>query len=80
VEAGYRIDAVAEETIIREFREDDLGAIVEFSLRAWEPVFGSVRNALGDDIFLRLHPDWKEGRLPRCDPRARTRNGMCSSR
>ena len=57
---GHRIDAVAEETIIREFREDDLGAIVEFSLRAWEPVFGSVRNALGDDIFLRLHPDWKE--------------------
>jgi GNAT superfamily N-acetyltransferase len=61
VEAGYRIDAVAEVTIIREFRKDDLGAIVEFSLRAWEPVFGSVRNVLGDDIFLRLHPDWKEG-------------------
>ena len=52
---------VAEESIIREFREDDLGAIVEFSLRAWEPVFASVRQVLGDDIFLRLHPDWKEG-------------------
>ena len=51
---------MTEETIIREFRSDDLGAIVEFSLRAWEPVFGSVRNVLGDDIF-RLHPDWKEG-------------------
>ena len=25
------------------------------------PVFGSVRNVLGDDIFFRLHPDWKEG-------------------
>jgi ribosomal protein S18 acetylase RimI-like enzyme len=44
---------------IREFREDDLEAIVEFSLRAWQPVFASVRNVLGDDIFLRLHPDWK---------------------
>jgi len=44
---------------IREFREDDLDAIVEFSLRAWEPVFASVRNVLGDDIFFRLHPDWK---------------------
>jgi hypothetical protein len=32
---------VAEETIIREFRKDDLGAIVELSLRAWEPVFAS---------------------------------------
>jgi ribosomal protein S18 acetylase RimI-like enzyme len=51
---------VAEETIIREFRTDDLGAIVEFSLRAWESVFASVRQVLGDEIFLRLHPDWKE--------------------
>ena len=51
---------MAEETIIREFRMDDLGAIVELSLRAWEPVFASVRHVLGDDIFLRLHPSWKE--------------------
>ena len=51
---------MAEETLIREFREDDLDAIVELSLRAWEPVFDSVRQVLGDDIFLRLHPDWKE--------------------
>jgi GNAT superfamily N-acetyltransferase len=50
---------VAEETIIREFRTDDLGAIVEFSLRAWEPVFASLRQVLGDEIFLRLHPDWE---------------------
>ncbi len=51
---------MAEDTIIREFRTDDLGAIVEFSLRAWEPVFASLRQVLGDEIFLRLHPDWKE--------------------
>ena len=51
---------MTEDTIIREFRTDDLGAIIEFSLRAWEPVFASVRKVLGDDIFLRLHPDWKE--------------------
>ena len=44
---------------IREFREGDLEAVVEFSLRAWAPVFASVRDVLGDDIFLRLHPDWK---------------------
>jgi GNAT superfamily N-acetyltransferase len=44
---------------IREFREDDLEAIVEFSLRAWQRVFASVQNVLGDDIFFRLHPDWK---------------------
>jgi GNAT superfamily N-acetyltransferase len=44
---------------IRLFSADDLDAIVEFSLRAWAPVFASVRNVLGDDVFLRLHPDWE---------------------
>jgi ribosomal protein S18 acetylase RimI-like enzyme len=44
---------------IREFREEDLDAVVAFSLRAWEPVFESLREVLGDKIFLRLHPDWR---------------------
>jgi hypothetical protein len=44
---------------IRSASGDDLDAIVEFSLRAWAPVFASLRNALGDDVFLRLHPDWR---------------------
>jgi ribosomal protein S18 acetylase RimI-like enzyme len=48
-----------DEIDIRVFREDDLEAIVEFSLRAWQPIFASVRDVLGDDIFLRLHPDWR---------------------
>jgi GNAT superfamily N-acetyltransferase len=45
---------------IREFRDDDLEAIVEFSVRAWEPVFTSFRQVLGDAIFFRLYPDWEE--------------------
>ena len=45
---------------IRPFDEGDLDAIVEFSLRAWEPIFGSLRDVLGDEIFERLHrPDWR---------------------
>src|SRR5688500_18377143 len=44
---------------IRSFSGSDLDAIVEFSLRAWAPVFTSLRTILGDDVFLRLHPDWK---------------------
>jgi ribosomal protein S18 acetylase RimI-like enzyme len=44
---------------IREFREGDLDAVIAFSLRAWEPVFDSIRKVLGDEIFLRLHPDWR---------------------
>ena len=44
---------------IREFAEDDLEDVVAFSLRAWEPIFASVQAVLGDEIFLRLHPDWR---------------------
>jgi GNAT superfamily N-acetyltransferase len=45
---------------IRPFHESDLDAVVEFSLRAWEPVFASLRRVLGDAIFVRLHkPDWR---------------------
>jgi GNAT superfamily N-acetyltransferase len=44
---------------IRPYEEPDLEAIVELSLRAWEPVFASLRQVLGDAIFGRLHqPDW----------------------
>jgi GNAT superfamily N-acetyltransferase len=58
---GYgRTVAMTDDLIqIRSFSGGDLDAIVEFSLRAWAPVFASVRNVLGDDVFLRLHPDWK---------------------
>ena len=45
---------------IRPFQESDLDAVVEFSLRAWEPVHESMRQVLGDPIFFRLHiPDWR---------------------
>jgi GNAT superfamily N-acetyltransferase len=44
---------------LREFGDGDLETVVEFSLRAWAPVFAAVRDVLGDQIFLRLHPDWK---------------------
>jgi ribosomal protein S18 acetylase RimI-like enzyme len=62
--SGERPDSVRtlvthESVEVRSFREDDLEAIVEFSLRAWAPVFESVRSILGDEIFVRLHPDWQ---------------------
>jgi GNAT superfamily N-acetyltransferase len=46
--------------VIRPFEESDLDAVVELSLRAWEPVFESMRAVLGNEIFARLHqPDWR---------------------
>jgi GNAT superfamily N-acetyltransferase len=51
---------VSAEIEIRPYEESDLETIVEFSLRAWEPVFESLRQVLGDAIFDRLHrPDWQ---------------------
>ena len=45
---------------IRSFHEHDLEPIVALSLRAWEPVFESMRRVLGEPIFDRLHqPDWR---------------------
>jgi GNAT superfamily N-acetyltransferase len=46
--------------VIRPFQESDLDAVVELSLRAWEPVFDSLRAVLGNAMFARLHqPDWR---------------------
>jgi GNAT superfamily N-acetyltransferase len=51
---------VSAAVVIRPFRDTDLDAVVELSLRAWEPVFESLRVVLGDAIFARLHqPDWR---------------------
>ena len=51
---------MSEDVEIRELRDADVDTIVEFSLRAWEPIFESFRRVLGDAIFERLHqPDWR---------------------
>jgi GNAT superfamily N-acetyltransferase len=47
------------EVEVREFEEGDLDAIVEFSLRAWEPIYESLLGVLGEPIFMRLNPDWR---------------------
>jgi GNAT superfamily N-acetyltransferase len=51
---------VTTEANVRAFEPSDLDAVIELSLRAWEPVFESLREVLGDAIFARLHdPDWR---------------------
>jgi len=46
--------------LVWEYRPQDEGRVVELSLQAWAPVFASVEQVLGHEIFLRLHPDWRE--------------------
>jgi ribosomal protein S18 acetylase RimI-like enzyme len=45
---------------IRPFEDRDADAVIDLSLRAWAPVFASLEQALGSEIFRRLHPDWRE--------------------
>lgn len=45
---------------IRSFEDRDTEAVVDLSLRTWAPVFASMEQVLGPDIFRRLHPDWRE--------------------
>ena len=44
---------------IRPYEDRDAEAVVDLSLRAWEPVFASLEQTLGTEIFGLLHPDWR---------------------
>ncbi|MGZ4435804.1 MAG: hypothetical protein ACXVW7_19605 [Trebonia sp.] len=44
---------------IRALPPDDIDVVVEFSLRAWQPVFESFRQVMGAEVFRRVYPDWK---------------------
>lgn len=46
---------------IREYRGDDLDAVLELSIAAWAPNFESIREVLGDELDRRQHgDDWRE--------------------
>jgi ribosomal protein S18 acetylase RimI-like enzyme len=47
--------------IIRALCADDIDAVVEFSVRAWRPVFESFMEVMGPDIFRRIYPHWEAG-------------------
>jgi ribosomal protein S18 acetylase RimI-like enzyme len=47
---------------IRPYDTKDLGAIVELSLLAWEPIFTAWRQILGPKLYpIAIYPDWREG-------------------
>jgi hypothetical protein len=52
---------VAVELRVRRYDDADRDAVVDLSLRAWEPVFDSLRGVLGPSgVFDVLHPDWRD--------------------
>jgi GNAT superfamily N-acetyltransferase len=47
------------DALIREYRPQDAEPVVELSVRAWAPVFTTLEQVLGREIFVRLHGDWR---------------------
>lgn len=45
---------------IRMSTEQDIAAIVELGLAAWEPVFASFKELMGNRSFSVIFPDWKK--------------------
>jgi ribosomal protein S18 acetylase RimI-like enzyme len=45
--------------LIRPFEGGDAETVIDLSLRAWAPVFASLEQVLGSEIFRRMHPDWR---------------------
>src|SRR5699024_9179746 len=46
---------------IGRFEPQDEDAVIDLSLRAWEPVFASLENVLGDSgVYAQLYPNWCE--------------------
>jgi len=45
---------------IRDYEPRDEQVLVALSLEAWAPVFSSLEQVLGSEIFLRLHGDWQQ--------------------
>src|SRR5689334_20497020 len=44
---------------IRPFSNDDMDAVVDLSLLAWEPVFQSFEQVLGSAIYTLTYPEWQ---------------------
>jgi ribosomal protein S18 acetylase RimI-like enzyme len=44
---------------IRPLRTEDSEEIIALALRAWEPVFASLRAVMDKEIFEAFYPDWR---------------------
>ena len=44
---------------LRPYADGDEESVVELSLAAWEPVFVSCAQVLGEELNARVYPDWR---------------------
>ena len=45
---------------IRPVRPEDVDAICDIAVRAWEPIFAEFRRRMGDEMFEAKHSGWRE--------------------
>lgn len=48
---------------IEPYDDAKLDAIIRLSLRAWEPVFASIQNAMDPEVFRDHHRDWQSRQI-----------------
>ena len=54
-----RDDHAATRFTTRRAVDSDVERLVELSLDAWTPVFASFRAVFGEELYDRIHPDWR---------------------
>jgi len=45
-----------------EITDDLRETLTALSVVAWKPIYGQYREMMGDDLFARLYPDWRENK------------------
>ncbi|MBN1352979.1 GNAT family N-acetyltransferase [candidate division KSB1 bacterium] len=48
--------------IIREMLPGEIEKIIEIALAAWQPIYASYRQILGEELYAALHPDWQHAK------------------
>ena len=54
-----RLRPVDDWVTIREYRPEDLEAVLDIAVAAWQPVYASRQEALGDELFALFHSEWQ---------------------
>ena len=45
---------------IKPLRHEQVSALIDLSLRAWDPVFQSIQSVMTDEIYSAMHSDWRD--------------------
>lgn len=67
---------MSELRVFREVREDEIETIAEIAVEAWTSIYDGYRRVMGDDLFHRLHRDWRKSKADQVRNAARNRPGM----